>query len=101
MDGGNDCYGFLRRWFSWIAHKAALHRCHGREGFSSSVSVPNLAAMDRLVIWKQLADFRSGKRSSLFMQPIANSLSLQDSADVRLDSWWERDRLRPRTLPIS
>jgi len=57
-------------------------RCHGREGFSSSPSVPNLAALDRLVIWKQLDDFRSGKRSSHVMQPIANSLSLQDSADV-------------------
>lgn len=57
-------------------------RCHGREAFSSSPSVPNLAAMDRLVIWKQLDDFRSGKRSSHVMQPIANSLSLQDSADV-------------------
>jgi len=56
--------------------------CHGREGFSSSPSVPNLAAMDRLAIWKQLDDFRSGKRSSHIMQPIANSLSLQDSADV-------------------
>jgi cytochrome c553 len=57
-------------------------RCHGREGFSASPSVPNLAAMDRLVVWKQLDDFRSGKRSSPVMQPIANSLSLEDSADV-------------------
>jgi len=57
-------------------------RCHGREGFSSNPSVPNLAAMDRLVVWKQLDDFRSGKRSSLVMQPIANSLSPEDSADV-------------------
>ena len=57
-------------------------RCHGREGFSSSPSVPNLASMDRQVIWKQLEDFGSGKRSSHVMQPIAKSLSLQDSADV-------------------
>jgi cytochrome c553 len=62
-------------------------RCHGHEGFSSSASVPNLAAMDRLAIWKQLADFRSGKRSSPIMQPIANSLSLQDSADVAAYYW--------------
>ena len=62
-------------------------RCHGREGFSSSPSVPNLAAMDRLVIWKQLDDFRSGKRSSRVMQPIANSLSLEDSADVAAYYW--------------
>lgn len=57
-------------------------RCHGREGFSSSPSVPNLASMDRLVIWKQLEDFRSGKRSSRVMQPVASSLSMEDSADV-------------------
>lgn len=62
-------------------------RCHGREGFSSNPSIPNLASMDRLVIWKQLDDFRSGKRSSHVMQPIANSLSLQDSADVAAYYW--------------
>jgi cytochrome c553 len=62
-------------------------RCHGREGFSSSPTIPNLASMDRLVIWKQLDDFRSGKRSSPVMQPIANSLSLQDSADVAAYYW--------------
>lgn len=62
-------------------------RCHGREGFSSSAAVPNLASMDRLVIWKQLDDFRSGKRSSRVMQPIANSLSLKDSADVAAYYW--------------
>ena len=62
-------------------------RCHGREGFSSSPTVPNLASMDRLVIWKQLEDFRSGKRSSHVMQPIANSLTLQDSADVAAYYW--------------
>jgi cytochrome c553 len=62
-------------------------RCHGREGFSSSPTVPNLASMDRLVIWKQLEDFRSGKRSSPVMQPIANSLALQDSADVAAYYW--------------
>jgi len=62
-------------------------RCHGREGFSSSPTIPNLASMDRLVIWKQLDDFRSGKRSSPVMQPIANSLTLQDSADVAAYYW--------------
>jgi cytochrome c553 len=62
-------------------------RCHGREGFSSSPTIPNLASMDRLVIWKQLEDFRSGKRSSPVMQPIANSLSRQDSADVAAYYW--------------
>ncbi len=81
-------------------------RCHGREGFSSSPAVPNLAAMDRLVVWKQLDDFRSGKRSSPVMQPIANSLSEQDTADVAAYYWMMPiapdpmdDRAFPQPLP--
>ncbi len=57
-------------------------RCHGDEGFSSNPTVPNLAGIDRLVIWKQLEDFRNGKRSSILMQPIAAALSRRDSADL-------------------
>jgi cytochrome c553 len=56
--------------------------CHGAEGFSTAASTPNLAGMDRLVTWKQLADFRSHKRASAVMEPIAESLSLRDVADV-------------------
>jgi len=56
--------------------------CHGSEGFSGEPFIPNLAGVDRLSLWKQLEDFRSGKRSSRAMQPIAASLSMQDSADV-------------------
>jgi cytochrome c553 len=56
--------------------------CHGAEGFSSDGSIPNLAGMDRLSIWKQLQDFRAGKRTSAVMQPIASVLSAQDHADI-------------------
>jgi cytochrome c553 len=56
--------------------------CHGSEGFSSEVNIPNLAGIDRLSLWKQLEDFRTGKRASRAMQPIAAALSGQDSADV-------------------
>jgi len=78
-NSGNALHGLL------IARRC--DRCHGHEGFSSSPSVPNLAAMQRLVVWKQLDDFRSGKRSSRVMQAIAGSLSLQDSADVAAYYW--------------
>jgi len=57
-------------------------RCHGREGFSSDAAVPNLAGLDKLTIWKQLNDFRSGKRESRLMQPIAAVLSPNDYADL-------------------
>lgn len=56
--------------------------CHGAEGFSSDASVPNLAGIDRLSTWKQLQDFRSGKRVSPAMQPVASALSPKDFADV-------------------
>jgi cytochrome c553 len=56
--------------------------CHGAEGFSAQGSTPNLAGMDRLSIWKELEDFRSQKRTSRAMAPIAESLSSQDVADV-------------------
>jgi len=62
-------------------------RCHGREGFSSSPAVPNLAGLDRLVVWKQLDDFRSGKRTSFAMEPIAGGLSLEDFADLAAYYW--------------
>jgi cytochrome c553 len=56
--------------------------CHGSEGFSSNPTVPNLAAMDQFTVWKQLADFRAGKRSSSVMEEIARQLSPQNTADV-------------------
>jgi len=56
--------------------------CHGAEGFSDRASTPNLAGMDRLTVYKQLEDFRSHKRMSQTMEPIAESLSSRDLADV-------------------
>jgi len=56
--------------------------CHGTEGFSATGSTPNLASIGRLAIWKQLADFRTHKRKSRVMEPIAESLSSRDLADV-------------------
>jgi cytochrome c553 len=56
--------------------------CHGAEGFSAVAAVPNLAGLNKLAIWKQLEDFRSRKRLSHAMDPIAESLSPRDEADV-------------------
>jgi len=56
--------------------------CHGDEGFSPNAFMPNLAAIDRLSIWKQLEDFRTQKRVSPAMNPIAATLTPQDSADL-------------------
>jgi cytochrome c553 len=56
--------------------------CHGVEGFSSRASTPNLAGIDAQYLWKQLQDFRSGKRKSEVMQRIAGPLTPRDAADV-------------------
>ncbi len=56
--------------------------CHGDEGFSARASTPNLAGLNKLAIWKQLEDFRTQKRPSHTMDPIAASLSPHDEADV-------------------
>jgi cytochrome c553 len=56
--------------------------CHGTEGFSAVAPVPNLAGMNNLALWKQLEDFRTHKRLSHAMDPIAASLSPRDEADV-------------------
>jgi len=56
--------------------------CHGERGVNSAPGIPMLAGMDAPALYKQLADFRSGKRSSGVMHGIALALSDQAAADV-------------------
>ena len=56
--------------------------CHGEKGISTQDWIPTLAGMDRFVIYKQLADYRSGKRVGGVMGAIAEVLSPRDAADV-------------------
>jgi cytochrome c553 len=56
--------------------------CHGAHGISSTADVPTLAGMDAAVIYKQLADFRTGKRAFGVMNGIGLALTAQDAADV-------------------
>ena len=72
--GGNAFRGLL------LARRC--NHCHGKEGFSSNPAFPNLAGDDRLSFWKQMQDFRSGKRISPLMQGIADGLTAHDSADL-------------------
>lgn len=56
--------------------------CHGEQGTSHSSLYPSLAGMDATVIYKQLDDFRAGKRSWGAMNGIGQALSAESSADV-------------------
>lgn len=56
--------------------------CHGEKGMTTQTWIPNLAGVDRLVLYKQLDDFRSGTRVSAPMSAIAQTLTPEQSADV-------------------
>ncbi|SRR5258708_7764472 len=59
--------------------------CHGESGVSTSSLIPTLAGMDSAAIFKQLDDYRTGKRLWGVMGAIAKALSAQDSADVAVE----------------
>jgi len=56
--------------------------CHEGTAANPAYLVPALDGMDAASIFKQLADYRSGKRLWGVMDAIAKALSIQDSADV-------------------
>ena len=56
--------------------------CHEESAANPSHLIPILDGMDAAVIFKQLADYRSGKRSWGVMNGIAQALTVQDSANV-------------------
>jgi cytochrome c553 len=57
--------------------------------------IPTLDGMDAEVIFKQLADYRSGKRSWGVMNAIAKALTVKDSADVAAHFASRTGRLQP------
>ena len=56
--------------------------CHGEQGKSPSGLYPTLAGMDVAALYKQLDDFRAGKRMWGAMNGIGQALSPQAAADV-------------------
>jgi cytochrome c553 len=56
--------------------------CHGQDGVSTNAAYPTLAGMEAVTIYKQLDDFRSGKRSSPIMSAFAGTLTPESSADL-------------------
>jgi len=56
--------------------------CHGVKGISPADAFPNLAGLPADVTYKQLDDYRSGKRQNAIMQGMAAALSDQQIADL-------------------
>lgn len=68
------------------AHGAALsstcNSCHGSAGLSDDAIFPNLAGQSAGAIYKQLEDFKSGRRDAALMGVYISALSSQDLRDL-------------------
>ena len=58
------------------------NNCHGAGGMSSDAIIPNLAGQSAAAIYKQLEDFRSGKRDAAVMGVYVSPLSERDFLDL-------------------
>ena len=61
-----------------VAERCSL--CHGKGGESASAVYPRLAGQHAEYVARQLADFKSGRRSSETMKPQAESLTPEEMA---------------------
>jgi cytochrome c553 len=60
----------------------ACDNCHGQNGISTDAAFPNLTGQSADAIYKQLEDFRSGKRNPVVMGVYVSPLSEQDVLDL-------------------
>jgi cytochrome c553 len=58
------------------------NNCHGATGVSSDAAIPNLVGQTVTALYKQLEDFRSGKRDPAVMGVYLRPLSQQDLLDL-------------------
>lgn len=61
---------------------AACGACHGADGNSMAPTFPRLAGQNAKYIYKQLHDFKAGRRLDASMQGMALPLTDQDMADL-------------------
>lgn len=61
---------------------AACGACHGADGNSMAPTFPRLAGQNAKYIYKQLQDFKAGRRLNASMQGMVLPLADQDMADV-------------------
>jgi cytochrome c553 len=61
---------------------ATCNNCHGTNGVSADAAIPNLAGQSVSAIYKQLEDYRSGKRNAAVMGVFVASLSPEQVFDL-------------------
>jgi len=61
---------------------ASCTTCHGNDGNSAAAAYPNLAGQTAPYLYKQLKDFKEGKRKSVVMSPMIGFMTDQDMQDI-------------------
>jgi cytochrome c553 len=61
---------------------ASCTTCHGNDGNSAAAAYPNLAGQTSAYLYKQLKDFKEGRRKSVVMSPMVGFMSDQDMQDL-------------------
>ncbi len=61
---------------------ASCTTCHGNDGNSAAAAYPNLAGQTSQYLFKQLKDFKEGRRKSVVMSPMVGFMSEQDMQDL-------------------
>lgn len=64
------------------ANSQSCASCHNADGNSAIAANPKLAQQHPEYILKQLQDFKSGKRKSAIMKPLASALSDEDMRNI-------------------
>jgi cytochrome c553 len=75
------------------AKSAACAACHGVDGNSSNGMWPSLAGQHASYIYKQLTDFKAGRRVNASMAPMV--LGLNDDDMKNLAAYYESQRAKP------
>ena len=87
FDGCLDDRDATKRWHGATPAREpriaqTCNNCHGTNGISADAIIPNLAGQSAAAIYKQLDDFRSGKRDPAVMGVYVSPLSEQDLLDL-------------------
>jgi len=88
-----------------IATKLKCQKCHGKDGISDENDTPNIAGLSRAYAFKQLFDYKYGRRKDKVMRRRCEKVTDQDLADMA--AWYETMKMEPmmgvaasKTVPV-
>ncbi len=74
-------------------YAAICASCHGADGNSGSPENPKLAGQHPEYLYKQLMEFKSGKRKNAIMQGFASTLNEEDMRNIA--AWASQQKAKP------